>query len=127
MKTIGNIIWLIFFGFLKSIGWIAAGLLCCLTIIGIPFGLQCFKIARLSLCPFGKTVASGKLEGTNFWGNMLWLLLGFPLGSLHLIAGILLCLTIVGIPFGIQCFKIAKLALLPFGAEIHEEDDSKKC
>ena len=94
----------------------AAGLLWCITIVGIPIGTQCFKFASLAFFPFGKEVEYG--GGTwSVLANILWLLIsGIPLAVSAAINGILLCCTIIGIPFGIQCFKIAKLALMPFGA-----------
>ena len=118
MKTIGNIIWLIINGFTMGLGYLVLGVLWCLSIIGIPFGKQCFKLAALSFWPFGKTVR------TNFdrhpIANLIWLILGgltVPVG--FLIEGLLWCITIVGIPFGKQCFKLAKLSLIPFGADIY--------
>ena len=95
-----------------------AGLLWCVTIIGIPIGLQCFKFASLAFFPFGKEIQyGGGLAST--LANLVWLIVsGIPLAVAAVVNGALLCCTIVGIPFGLQCFKIAKLALMPFGAEI---------
>lgn len=96
-----------------------AGCLWCITIIGIPVGMQCFKFASLSFFPFGKDVVYGGGAGS-FLLNIIWLLVsGLPLALEHLIIGILLCITIIGIPFGLQQFKLAKLALMPFGADIY--------
>ena len=96
-----------------------AGLICCLTLVGIPFGIQCLKIAFFILWPFGKDVEIGKFGVGGFVGNLVWILLfGWELSVSHLVIGLVLCLTIIGIPFGKQHFKFAKLALLPFGARI---------
>lgn len=86
------------------------------TIIGIPVGLQCFKLASLSFFPFGKEVRYGG-GAVSFLVNLIWLVLsGLPLALEHALIGLLLCVTVIGIPFGLQQFKLAKLALMPFGA-----------
>ena len=118
MKLIGNILWLIFTGIVSALAWLFLGLLWCITIIGIPFGKQCFKFASLSLWPMGKRV------NVNFdkhpIANIIWLVFGgFEIAVGFLIAGLLWCITIIGIPFGKQCFKLAKLAIMPFGARIN--------
>ena len=119
MRLIGNIIWLVFGGFIGMLVWLFDGLLVCITIIGIPFGVQCFKIAGLVLWPFGKEVRLGDFGVGGLLGNILWIIfLGWELAILHLGIGILFSITIVGIPFGLQHFKFARLALLPFGAKI---------
>lgn len=117
MKIIGNILWLIFGGLFMSLGYFLVGIFLCITIIGIPFGLQLFKMAKLVLLPFGSDV------DTNFdkhpIANIIWLIFfGWEAAVSHLIMGLVLCITIVGIPFGLQWFKLAKLALIPFGADI---------
>lgn len=118
MNFLGNVLWIIFGGLLMSLSWLVAGLLACLTIIGIPFGIQCFKIAKLVLAPFGKEIIYGDGIG-NFLMNVIWILIcGWGLALEAVIIGGLWCLTIVGIPIGIQCFKFAKLSFMPFGAEI---------
>ena len=118
MNLLGNILWLIFGGFISAISWCLAGVLWCITFVGIPIGLQCFKFASLSISPFGKNVQYGGGFGSMIL-NIFWLILsGIPLALEHLAMGIFLCITIVGIPFGLQHFKIAKLALLPFGAKV---------
>jgi len=120
MSFIGNVIWLVFGGFLGFIAWGLAGLLWCITIIGIPFGLQCFKIAVLVLWPFGKEIELGNFGAGGLIGNIIWLILfGWELAVSHLVIGLIFCLTIIGIPFGLQHFKFAKLSLIPFGAEVH--------
>lgn len=120
MSFIGNILWIILGGFFSALAWCISGLLCMLTIIGIPLGIQCFKIAGLTMAPFGKEVENGNLHAVNVLANILWIvLLGWELCIMHACIGLLLCLTIIGIPFGKQHFKLAALALLPFGARIY--------
>jgi uncharacterized membrane protein YccF (DUF307 family) len=119
MNFIGNIIWLIFGGILGAILWFVAGLLLCVTVIGIPFGLQCFKIAGLVLWPFGKEVELGGFGVGGLLLNVIWLIfLGWELALHHLVIGAIFCLTVIGIPFGMQHFKFAMLGLMPFGAKI---------
>jgi len=119
MSALGNILWVIFGGLISSILWVVAGLLCCITIVGIPFGIQCFKIGGLVLAPFGRDIELGEFGFTGALGNILWiLLLGWELCLGHLIIGFVFFITIIGIPFGKQHFKLAGLALLPFGAKI---------
>ena len=118
MSILGNIIWFLLGGFLTACGWAFVGLLWCITIIGIPVGVQCFKFATLSLFPFGKEIKYGGGAG-KFLLNILWLIFGgCELAVAHVTFGVILCCTIIGIPFGLQHFKLAKLALLPFGAEV---------
>lgn len=118
MSCLGNIIWIVFGGFIGALNWFVAGCLWCITIVGIPIGLQCFKFAGLALAPFGKEVVySG--SGFSFIVNLIWLIFsGLPLALAHLASAVVLCLTIVGIPFAAQSIKMAKLALMPFGAQI---------
>ena len=119
MRLIGNILWIIFGGLISALGWIAAGAMWCVTIVGIPIGLQCFKLASISFNPFGKEVIYEDSGAVSFLVNVLWLLLsGWVLALCNFILGCVLCVTIVGIPFGKQFFKLAKLSLMPFGAEI---------
>ncbi|NLL72390.1 MAG: YccF domain-containing protein [Clostridiales bacterium] len=118
MGCLGNVIWFICGGFVSGLSWLLAGILWSITIIGIPVGRQCFKLASLSFFPFGKEVVYGGGAGSLFL-NIIWLLItGIPLAIESAVFGVLLCITIVGIPFGLQHFKIAKLALMPFGAHI---------
>ena len=119
MNLIGNIIWLIFGGILGAIFWTLSGIILCVTVVGIPFGLQCFKIAGLVLWPFGREVELGGFGVGGLLLNILWLIfLGWELALHHLVIGLVFCVTIVGIPFGLQHFKFAALALMPFGARI---------
>ena len=118
MGCLGNLLWFIFGGCVNGLSWGLAGCLWCITIVGIPVGKQCFKLAALSFFPFGKEVEYGGGAGSLLL-NILWLLLsGLPLALEHALLGIVLCITIVGIPFGLQQFKLAKLALMPFGARV---------
>lgn len=118
MKFLGNLIWLIFGGLTGAISWFLAGCLWCVTIVGIPVGLQCFKIAGLTLWPFGKQVVYSN-SSMSLLVNIIWLIVsGLPLAIGHFISGLLLCITIIGIPFGRQSFKLAQLALMPFGARV---------
>ena len=118
MSMLGNILWFVLAGFWLGISWFLAGLLCYATVIGIPLGRQCFKIARLSFFPFGKEVTYGG-GAPSLIANIVWIVcLGFALAVEAAIIGVVLCITVIGIPFGLQCFKLAKLALMPFGAKI---------
>ena len=119
MSCLGNLIWIIFGGFFNSICWIIAGLFWCVTILGIPIGMQCFKMAGLQFAPFGKEIITVNNSSTNFILNILWLIFGgLELCIVNLISFVLLCMTIVGIPFATQCLKLAQLSLMPFGKEI---------
>lgn len=119
MGTLGNIIWIIFGGLVTAIGWFLAGILWSITIVGIPVGRQCFKFAFLSLAPFGKDVQYGG-GGGSLLLNIIWLIVtGIPMAVNYCILGLLYSITIIGIPFGKQCFKLAKLSLMPFGAQIY--------
>lgn len=116
MGLLGNLLWFLFGGFWIGLGWLFAGILWCITLIGIPIGMQCFKFAGLAFFPFGKEVEYGGGVGS-FLCNILWLFVsGIPLAIEALVLGIIFCITIVGLPFGLQCFKMAKLSLMPFGA-----------
>jgi len=120
VSCLGNILWLLFGGIWQGLAWGIVGILWCVTIIGIPIGSQCFKFASLSLFPFGKDIRYGG-GAVSMISNILWLIFsGIPLAVAAALNGVVLCCTIIGIPFGLQCFKIAKLALMPFGAVIVE-------
>ncbi len=119
MGCLGNILWFVFGGAVSGLSWLFAGCLWCITIVGIPVGMQCFKFASLSFFPFGKEVQYGG-GAVSLLLNVVWLIVsGIPLALEHLVLGGLLCITVAGIPFGLQQFKLAKLALMPFGAEVH--------
>ena len=118
MGCLGNCIWFIFGGFLSGCSWLLAGVLWCISIVGIPIGMQCFKFAGMAFFPFGKEIEYG--GGTiSFLANLIWLIFfGIPMAIENAICGVVYCITIIGIPFGLQFFKIAKLSLMPFGASI---------
>ena len=121
MSFLGNLIWIIFGGLLMSLGYLLAGVVYCITIIGIPVGVQLFKLASLTLCPFGRNVVdrNGQLSAWSIFLNILWIVFGgIEIALSHVVLGLIFCITIVGIPFGLQHFKLALLALMPFGKEI---------
>ncbi len=124
MNTLGNLIWLIFGGFIIFIEYMIGGLLLCITIVGIPFGIQIFKLAFMALWPFDKTIeyqnyAPGCLSTIM---NIIWLLVGgIWIALSHLVMGLLLSITIIGIPWGKQHFKLTSLALSPFGKSVVEK------
>jgi len=119
LSLIGNIIWIIFGGLIEAIGWLLGGIILSLTIIGIPFGLQCFKIAKVQLAPFGKEVVTTNDSGTNLLMNIIWIVFfGWEIAILNLISALIFALTIIGIPFAKQSIKLAKTSLLPFGKKI---------
>ena len=111
MTFLGNLLWFLFGGLIGGLGWTLAGCLWCITIVGIPVGLQCFKFAGLAFFPFGKEIVYGG-GAVSLIANIIWIIVsGIPLAISALTNGLLLCLTIIGIPFGKQCFKMARLAL----------------
>ncbi|MCI5919988.1 MAG: YccF domain-containing protein [Roseburia sp.] len=118
MSLVGNLLWFIFGGFFSGLSWVMAGCLWCITIVGIPIGLQCFKFAGLAFWPFGKEIEYGG-GAMSLVANIFWLILsGIPMAIADVVTGCLWCITIVGIPFGKQFFKLAKLSLMPFGARV---------
>lgn len=126
LRTVLNIIWLVLAGFWLALAYVLAGLILCITIIGIPFGVQAFKLAGYALWPFGRVLVPSptRLKGLSVIANILWFILaGWWLALAHLLTGILLCLTIIGIPLGVADFKMAGAALVPFGKEIVRTTD----
>ena len=118
MGCLGNLLWFVFGGLWMGLGWLLVGILWCITIIGIPVGTQCFKLAGLAFFPFGKEVEYRGGAGS-FLLNIIWMIVsGIPLALESLLIGLVFCVTIIGIPFGLQCFKLAKLALMPFGTDV---------
>ncbi len=118
MKVFGNIMWFIFGGGILALLWFVAGLICFITLIGIPLGIQCMKFAGFVLYPFGRCVEYSSKMG-HFLLNILWIMLcGWELAIISFVVGIIWCVTIIGIPFGIQSIKFAQLAIMPFGAEV---------
>ncbi|QNA46035.1 YccF domain-containing protein [Lacibacter sediminis] len=121
MNFLGNLIWLIFGGFFAALGYFFGGIILCLTIIGIPFGLQCFKLAGLVLWPFGKKVVSDSSQSgcLSVLANIIWIIFGgIEVALTHLIMGAFLYITIIGIPWGRQHFKLLEISLLPFGKRV---------
>ena len=118
LRVVGNILWFLLAGIWMAIGYVLAGIVQCITIIGIPFGIQSFKLAGLALWPFGRVVLerTDRDAALSCLGNVIWLVFsGLWLALGHLITGVVLCITIIGIPFGIASFRLAGLALVPFG------------
>jgi uncharacterized membrane protein YccF (DUF307 family) len=123
MNLLLNLVWLLFGGFIFVIGYILGAVLLCITIIGIPFGIQCFKLAGLALAPFGREIRekeppSGALAVIM---NIIWIILpGLELAVLHLFLALFFAITIIGLPIAAQHLKMTRLALLPFGFQVRE-------
>ena len=118
MRFLGNILWFLFGVLLGVLSWIFAGCIWCITIVGIPVGMLCFKFATLAFWPFGKEVVYGN-GMFSFLINLIWIVFfGWGMALGNLVVGLLWCITIVGIPFGKQFFKLARLSLMPFGASV---------
>jgi uncharacterized membrane protein YccF (DUF307 family) len=120
MKTLLNIIWLVLSGFWLFLGYMIAAAIMCLLIVTIPWGIAAARIGVYALWPFGKTVVPTQTAGVgSFLGNVIWVLLaGWVIALEHLFSGIALCITIIGIPFGIANFKMIPVALMPLGKQI---------
>lgn len=120
MRLILNVIWLVLSGFWLALGYVIAGIVCCVLIITIPWGLASFRIANYALWPFGRTVVDRPGAGTpSLIGNVIWILVaGIWLAIGHVVTGIALCVTIIGIPLGIANFKLVPVSLVPLGKEI---------
>ncbi len=124
MNFLGNLIWLIFGGFFAALGYFFGGIVLCITIVGIPFGLQCFKLAGLVLWPFGKQVVSSTSQTgcLSVIANIIWILVGgIGVTVTHLVMGAFLYITIIGIPWGRQHFKLLEISLMPFGKKVVQE------
>jgi uncharacterized membrane protein YccF (DUF307 family) len=123
MSLLGNIIWLIFGGFISGLGYIIGGLSICLTIVGIPFGLQTIKLGIATMAPFGKenVVLPDSSSLINMILNIIWVILfGWEIALSHLVHGAILAITIIGLPFAMQHFKLIPMALFPFGRELKD-------
>ena len=121
MNFLGNLIWLIFGGLFAALGYLLGGIVLCITIIGIPFGLQCFKLAGLVLWPFGKKVVSDSSQTgcLSVLANIIWIIFGgIEVALTHIIMGALLYISIIGIPWGRQHFKLLEISLMPFGKRV---------
>jgi uncharacterized membrane protein YccF (DUF307 family) len=124
MRTLLNLIWLVLAGFWLAIGYAIAGIICCVLIITIPFGIAAFRIAGYTLWPFGRTMVDKPGAGGGaLIGNLIWIIFaGWWLALGHLTTGIALCLTIIGIPLGLANFKLIPISLVPLGKEIVPSD-----
>jgi len=123
-NLLGNIIWMLFGGLFAALSYCIGGIILCITIIGIPFGLQCFKIAGFVLAPFGKqAVSTSSSSGClALLLNVIWILTGGLAAAFgHIVFGVLLCITIILIPFGLQHFKLIEISLMPFGKKVVEK------
>ncbi len=120
MRTLLNLVWLVLAGFWMFLGYLLAGVLCCLLVVTIPWGLASFRIGAYALWPFGRTVVRRADAGAgSAIGNVVWILVaGWWLALGHLTTGIALCITVIGIPFGIANFKLVPISLVPLGREI---------
>lgn len=126
MKTVGNLIWLVCAGVWSALGWLVAAGFLAITVVGLPFARQCVKLAHFTLWPFGRTTVKAPTAASGGWiGNGIWFLFGLMLSVIYLVGGILQCVTVIGIPFGIQSFKFIPLALFPFGKEVVRTKDLK--
>lgn len=123
MKVILNVIWLVLSGFWMAVGYLLAGVVCCILIITIPFGLASFRMANYALWPFGRRLVDRPGAGVaSVLGNIIWIIVaGWWLALGHLITGLLLCITIIGIPLGVANFKLIPVSLVPLGREIVSE------
>jgi uncharacterized membrane protein YccF (DUF307 family) len=127
MRTLLNLIWLIFAGFWLALGYFLAGVICCVLIITLPFGIAAFRIGVFALWPFGKTIVRRREAGAlSMIGNVIWFIFaGLWLAIGHLVSGIALCITIIGIPLGLANFKLIPVSLMPLGVDIVSTDDPR--
>lgn len=124
VRTLGNILWLVLAGWWLALGYILAGVVACILIITIPFGIAAFRIAGYTLWPFGRQVVVARDAGIfSLIGNVIWIVLfGWELAIAHIVAGILLCITIIGIPLGLAAIKLVPIALVPLGTRVVPSD-----
>lgn len=120
MRTLLNVIWYVFSGFWLWIAYVLAGILCCLLIVTIPWGIASFRMASYAVWPFGRELVERPTAGVlSFLGNVIWVVAaGWWLALTHIVTGLALCVTIVGIPLGIATFKLIPVSLMPLGKEI---------
>ena len=125
MRVLLNVIWLVLCGLWMSLAYVLAGIVCCILIITIPFGIASFRIANYALWPFGRTVVDRRDAGVgSVIGNIIWIIVaGWWLAIGHLVTGLALCVTIIGIPLGLANFKLIPISLLPLGRQIVELPD----
>ncbi|PXY30981.1 YccF domain-containing protein [Prauserella muralis] len=128
MRPLLNVLWLVLSGFWLALGYLLAGIVCCILIITIPFGIASFRIANYALWPFGRTLTDRRDAGApSLVGNVLWIVFaGWWLALAHLVTGALLCITIIGIPLGLGNFKLVPVALVPLGREIVPVPDHQR-
>ena len=128
MKTVLNVVWLVFAGFWMALGYALAGVIMCILVVTIPFGIASFRIASYTLWPFGRTAVRRADAGAgSAIGNVLWFVLaGLWLAIAHALAGVAFCLTVIGIPLGLASFKLIPISLLPLGREIVDDDDIRR-
>jgi uncharacterized membrane protein YccF (DUF307 family) len=124
VRTLGNILWLVLAGWWLALGSILAGIVACILIVTIPFGIAAFRLAGYTLWPFGRHVVVARGAGIfSLIGNVIWIVLfGWELAIAHVVAGLILCLTIIGIPLGIAAMKLVPLALVPLGTRVVASD-----
>jgi uncharacterized membrane protein YccF (DUF307 family) len=122
MRTLLNLVWLVFQGWILALAYALAGLIACLLIVTIPFGIAAFRLAGFVVWPFGRTTVRTPGAGVaSALGNLLWFLVaGWWLALVHIVSGIAFCVTIIGIPFGIASFKLAAVGLFPLGKRVVE-------
>jgi uncharacterized membrane protein YccF (DUF307 family) len=127
MRVILNLIWLVLAGFWLAIAYVLVGIVACILIITIPFGIAAFRIANYVLWPFGRTTVPRERAGVgSLIGNIIWIILfGWELALAHLLTGIALCITIIGIPLGLANFKLIPISLLPLGVRIVPSDEAR--
>ena len=120
LRLVLNVVWFVIHGWLLALAYLFAGLLACLLVVTIPFGIACFRLAGYAAVPFGRTTVAAPGAGVaSALGNLLWfVLIGWWLSLLHVVAGIAYCVTIIGIPFGIALFKLALVGLFPLGKRV---------
>ncbi|AIJ26473.1 YccF domain-containing protein [Amycolatopsis methanolica] len=120
MRIILNLIWLVLAGFWMALAYVVAGIICCILIITIPFGIASFRIANYALWPFGRTIVDRRDAGVgSLIGNVIWIIFaGIWLAIGHVLTGIALCVTIIGIPLGLANFKLIPVSLMPLGKAI---------
>ena len=125
MRVILNVIWLVLAGFWMAIAYVLVGIIACILIITIPFGIASFRIANYVLWPFGRTTVPREDAGVgSLIGNIIWIILfGWELALGHLVAGVALCITIIGIPLGLASFKLIPISLFPLGVRIVDSDE----
>ena len=124
MKTLLNVIWLVLAGFWLALGYVAAGILCCILIVTIPFGIASFRMASYALWPFGRTVVDKPTAGAwSVIGNVIWIIVaGWWLALMHIVTGILEAITIIGIPLALANWKMVPISLVPLGKQIVPSD-----